>query len=88
MEQIVECLICGGPQHGLVRRQVWDPRYSMPPVLACGDGQLCLAGARRMDGLDGSRFLLLHPRATGAQILAMMAVLEAQASLTGASPSH
>jgi hypothetical protein len=75
MEQIVECLIAGGPQHGLMRRQLWDSRHPAPPVLASVDGQVCAAAACRPAGPDGNRFLLLHPRATGPQILAMMAVL-------------
>jgi hypothetical protein len=79
MEQIVECLIAGGPQHGLVRRQLWDPRYPAPPVLASGDGAVCAAAARRPAGAGCNRFLLVHPRATGSQILAMMNKLSAQA---------
>jgi hypothetical protein len=72
MEQIVECLIAGGPQHGVLRRQLWDPRYPAPPVLASGDGNVCAAAACRHAGADRNRFLLVHPRATGSQILAMM----------------
>lgn len=79
MEQIVECLIAGGPQHGLVRRQLWDPQYPAPPVLASGDGAVCAAAARRPTGAGSNRFLLVHPRATGSQILAMMSMLCAQA---------
>ncbi|MBE1160794.1 hypothetical protein [Dyella acidiphila] len=78
MEQIVECLIAGGPQHGVVRRQLWDPRYTAPPVIASADGAVCIAAACRHDRHDSNRFLLLHPRATGAQILAMMDRLDAQ----------
>ncbi|WNL44143.1 hypothetical protein RKE25_11955 [Dyella sp. BiH032] len=80
MEQIVECLIAGGPQHGLMRRQLWDPDHPAPPVLAADDGELCSAAARRPAGPSNNRFLLLHPRATGAQIIAMMTVLTAQAT--------
>ncbi|GGA19974.1 hypothetical protein [Dyella nitratireducens] len=75
MEQIVECLIAGGPQHGVVRRQLWDPRYPLPPALSSGDGKVCIAAARRPAGPYSNRFLLLHPQATGQQILAMMAML-------------
>ena len=75
MEQIVECLIAGGPQHGLVRRQLWDPHYPAPPVLASGDGQVCTAVACRAAGSGSNRFLLVHPRATGSQILAMMSIM-------------
>ena len=79
MEQIVECLIAGGPQHGLMRRQLWDPDYPAPPVLASADGELCAAAARRPAGPRNNRYLLLHPRATGSEILSMMAVLAGQA---------
>lgn len=75
MEQIVECLIAGGPQHGVVRRQLWDPRHPLTPALAAGDGKVCTAAARRPAGPYSNRFLLLHPHATGQQILAMMAML-------------
>ncbi|HTV87139.1 MAG TPA: hypothetical protein VME63_17200 [Dyella sp.] len=75
MEQIVECLIAGGPHHGVLRRQLWDPHYQAPPALASGDGNVCTAAACRHIGACGNRFLLVHPRATGAQILAMMSRL-------------
>jgi len=75
MEQIVECVIAGGPQHGLVRRQLWDSQYPAPPVVAAGDGEVCIAAASRPAGPDGNYFLLLHPRATGAQIVAMIGML-------------
>jgi len=81
MEQIVKCLIAGGPQHGLVRLQLWDPQYPAPLVLASEDGEVCTAAACRKAGREGSRFLLLHPRATGQQILAMMAMLSAHAAI-------
>jgi len=81
MEQIVECLIAGGPQHGLMRRQLWDPQYPGPPVVACDDGAVCIAAACRPSGPEGNRFLLLHPRATGAQIISMMAILSTQAAI-------
>jgi hypothetical protein len=78
MEQIVECLIAGGPQHGLMRRQLWDPQYPAPPVVAACDGEVCIAAACRHASPDSNRFLLLHPQATGQQIIAMMNMLSAQ----------
>jgi hypothetical protein len=81
MEQVVECLIAGGPQHGEVRRQLWDPRYSVPPVVASVDGEVCIAAACRPAGSGSNRFLLLHPRATGAQIRSMMAIMSTQAAI-------
>jgi hypothetical protein len=77
MEQIIECVIAGGPQHGLIRRQLWDSSYAAPVVMATDDGAVCVAAARRPAGAMGERFLLLHPKATGPQILAMLAVLSA-----------
>lgn len=88
MEQIVECLIAGGPQHGLVRRQLWDPDCPAPPVLASMDGELCTAAACRPAGPCSNRFLLLHPQATGSEILSMMAVLSGQASSAYISLKH
>jgi len=79
MEQIVECLIAGGPQHGLMRRQLWDPQFPTPPAVASGDGEVCIAAAFRPVHVGRNLFLLLHPRATGPQILAMMATMSAQA---------
>ena len=79
MEQIVECLIAGGPQHGLVRLQLWDPRYHAPPVVASNDGKVCIAAARLPAGQCSNRFLVLHTQATGQQILAMVAKLRMDA---------
>lgn len=80
MEKIVECLIAGGPQHGVTRRQLWDTQYPTPPVIASADGAVCLAAACRHASADSNRFLLLHPRATGAQILAMVNRLNTDAA--------
>lgn len=82
MEQIIECLIAGGPQHGLLRRQLWDPQYPAPPVVSAGDGNVCTAAACRHTSPGRNRFLLVHPRATGQQILAMMTMLRALATAT------
>lgn len=87
MEQVVECLIAGGPHHGAVRRQLWDPRYAQLPAIASGDGNVCVAAARRPAGPSTNRFLLLHPHATGAQILAMVARLGTQTIAANADQS-
>jgi hypothetical protein len=78
MEQIIECFIAGGPQHGLIRHQLWDPQYPLPPVMASGDGAVCTAVACHHANPENNRFLLAHPRATGQQILAMMTMLNTQ----------
>jgi hypothetical protein len=75
MEQIIECIIAGGPQHGLVRRQLWDSEYSAMPVLATRDGQICIAAAHRPAGAQSDCFILLHPLATGEQFTDLLATL-------------
>lgn len=72
MEQI-ECIIVGGPQHGLVLRQLWDQRRAAPLCVTATDGAPCVAAARRHDRNRRPHYLLLHPRATGEQILTMLA---------------
>lgn len=78
MQQIVQCLIAGGPEHGLMRRQLWDPQCATTPTLTSGDGEVCAAAACRPSCNGSNCFLLLHPGATGQQILAMMAILVGQ----------
>ena len=72
MEQI-KCIIVGGPQHGLVLRRPWDRRRPARLCVIAADGEPCIAAARRHDASTGTRYLLLHPRATGEQILTMLA---------------
>lgn len=75
MEQIIKCIIAGGPQHGQVRRQLWDSAHAAPVVLATDDGKVCIAAARRPTVAEGKCFILLHPQATGEQFTAMLAAL-------------
>jgi len=72
MEQI-KCIIVGGPQHGLVLRRPWDRRRPTRLCVIAADGEPCVAAVRRHDESMGTRYLLLHPRATGEQILTMLA---------------
>lgn len=72
MEQI-KCIIVGGPQHGLVLRRPWNQHRPAPLCITAVDGEPCTAAARRRDEGMGTRYLLLHPRATGEQILTMLA---------------
>jgi hypothetical protein len=73
MDKVIEYVIVGGPQHGLV--------YPLPPpaldlgaiAIASRDGQLCRAAARRRSRSTGTRMLLLHPQATGEQFRTMLA---------------
>lgn len=73
MEQLVEYVIVGGPQHGLVCRH---PAPSVPAdciAISSNDGQLCRVAARRRANHLGTRLLLLHPQATGEQFRTMLA---------------
>jgi hypothetical protein len=73
MEQTIEYIIAGGPQHGLLCRQPPGARLPEPLTVATVDGQLCIAAARRHAGTTATRFILLHPQATGEQFLTMLA---------------
>lgn len=73
MEQVIEYIIVGGPEHGLVCRA---PLLSVPPhaiAITSNDGQLCRVAARRHSDETATRMLLLHPRATGEQFRTMLA---------------
>jgi hypothetical protein len=72
MEQI-KCIIVGGPQHGLVLCRPWDQHRPAPLCVIAADGEPCVAAVRRHDRNRRPRYLLLHPRATGEQILTMLA---------------
>jgi len=71
MDQDIECVIVGGPQHGTVFNHAWAASSTKPLGLSTRDGELCLAAARRQDSVH-TRYLLLHPQATGAQFLTML----------------
>lgn len=73
MAPIFECIIAGGPQHGQVCRRRWDSRCSMPQAVISDDGELCIAAARTHGNPSRTRFILLHPNATGEQFLTLLA---------------
>lgn len=73
MASIVECIIAGGPQHGSISRRHWDGRRETPLVMIGKDGQLCIAAARKRSNANRTRFVLLHPQATGEQFLTALA---------------
>lgn len=73
MEQVIEYIIVGGPEHGLICRA---PLPSVPPhaiAISSNDGQLCRVAARRHSDETATRMLLLHPHATGEQFRTMLA---------------
>jgi len=69
MDSFYECIIAGGPQHGLVYRRPLDASHPTPLAVVTEDGELCTPAARKY----GSRVVLLHPQATGAQFLTILA---------------
>lgn len=72
MEHIVECIVVGGPQHGLVYQRPRDAPQPTPLALVTDDGELCTPAARKQAGAACTRVLLLHPQATGAQLMTML----------------
>ncbi|GAB3784640.1 hypothetical protein [Dyella agri] len=88
MYQFIECIIAGGPEHGLIRRRLWDPRYALPPAMSTQDGQLCNVAASRTAGRSGRCFLLLHPLASGREFIDMLAVLNEHAASDSAPAAH
>jgi len=88
MHQFIECIIAGGPEHGLIRRQLWDTRYALPPLQSRQDGQICTVAARRTAGRSGCCFLLLHPLASGREFIDMLAVLNEHATSACATTAH
>lgn len=73
MDTFFECIIAGGPQHGLVYRRPLDARHATPLAVRTADGQLCRPAARKQTGATATRVVLLHPQATGAQFLTILA---------------
>ena len=73
MASIIECIIAGGPQHGSVSRRRWDGHRGTPLAVIGEDGLLCIAAARKHSNADRTRFILLHPQATGEQFLTLLA---------------
>ncbi len=70
MKENIEYTIVGGPQHGAVGRRAWNG-HAAPLAVPTSDGRLCVAAARRHDRI-GTRYLLLHPGATGEPFLSML----------------
>lgn len=74
MSNQVECIVAGGPQHGLIFWHQLDNPAAMPPAIRTSDGRASAAAARRVSLRDMcARCVLLHPSATGQQFLSMLA---------------
>lgn len=75
MEQIIECIIAGGPQHGEVHYQQWDSAHGATVTLTVDDGELCIAAAQGPTTPHGKSFILLHPLAASGQLAGLLAAL-------------
>ena len=73
MDKVIEYVIVGGPQHGLVCAPQTSDLDAAAIAIASRDGQLCRAAARRRARSPGARMLLLRPQATGEQFRTMLA---------------
>lgn len=78
MKQRIECVVVGGPQHGLIIDQLLDSEHPAPLALVTDDGEQCVAAALGPAGTAGNRVILLHPWATGRQLLGVLATLHRQ----------
>jgi len=78
MKQRIECVIVGGPQHGLIIDQLLDSEHPAPLALVTDDGQECIAAALAPAGSAGHRVILMHPWATGRQLTCVLATLQRQ----------
>lgn len=68
MQTVIECIIAGGPEHGLVVFMRRDPDEAHPPTFRSMDGQLCRSVALRRSLCCGTRYVLVHPAASGTQL--------------------
>lgn len=73
MDMVIEYVIVGGPQHGLICPHPSPAVEAGAIAIASRDGQLCRVGARRRSRSECTRLLLLHPKATGEQFRSMLA---------------
>lgn len=71
-----DCVMVGGPQHGLRVRMTCSGDAAQYPTLMAGDGLVCKpVGFRR--AADGRQlWLLIHPQASGAELREQVAVSE------------
>ena len=73
MDTFFECIVAGGPQHGLVYRRPLDARHPTPLAVVGDDGELCTPAARKCTAGAATRVVLLHPQATGKQFMTILA---------------
>lgn len=73
MDNIVECVMAGGPEHGLVLYLQADPLHPGLPTAMASDGRICRAAARSNSLTCSARYVLLHPNATGRDLADAMA---------------
>lgn len=69
MNTTVECVLAGGPEHGLVLYLSAAARGAAAPTVIAADGQICRAAARRPSATCRARYVLAHPQASGRELL-------------------
>jgi hypothetical protein len=70
----IEYLVAGGPRHGVVISLSADDAARLRIDSPRPDNSYRVAACRRAPESGLTRFVLLHPLATGAQFLAMLAL--------------
>ena len=70
----IEYLVAGGPRHGVVISLSADDAALLRIDLHRPSDSYSLAACRKVPDSGRTRFVLLHPLATGAQFLAMLAL--------------
>lgn len=74
MKQMIEYVVAGGSRHGSVFTVFAADEALPPPPMTSSDGGIYTAAAyRRAPGSPSTRIVLLHPKATGKEFLAMLA---------------
>lgn len=71
MSGLIECVIAGGPQHGVSFLLAADNQGDWPLRVKCADGHACVLAGRRSSEL-ATRLVFLHPSASGKEFLSML----------------
>jgi hypothetical protein len=83
----IECVMVGGPEHGRVLIVRQDATRPQQPAIVAMDGQLCTCAIRRRTRRGGPRYLLMHPHASGQQLLDVLATCSSRKTYHRNQPS-